>query len=805
MIYKFDAEKFGSFKGFKWDTSVRDFGNNVIKFKKMNIIYGRNYSGKTTLSRLARCLETGYTPEKYTNPTFNITTDKGNICEKTLDKRPDNIRVYNKDFIDENLGFLKDDNGEITPFAIMGGDNKSVLEKIAGIEKKIGSIENKCGIAFELYTKQSHARIKNTEKDAVEKDINGKLAKKATQDNDSIKQTSIYKEPNYNIAKIRADIEDIKKHSYKPVGETERAELVGVLQAEPMQDISWSHCLEINFQAIVQDTDLLLTKKITPTQPIQELLNDSVLQSWVKQGMPLHKDRMACAFCRQSLPQEIWETLNNHFSEESVKLESDIESISAKLSTAMQSISDIKFTDKIKFYKALHAKYDTIVSEYSNEKTLLISNIDHLQKSLQKRKSEIFTIQNPTNLIFDTQKLLVLLNDFSALVSSHNTKSTTLSDEQSKARKSIRLSDVSQYIITIGHEKLTQKLQQLEKEVRDLEAIANASLAEVDTLNAELVRLRLELKDERKGAQKVNEILSHYFGHDSLELKAVEEFGGKTFKFQIFRGKEVAYNLSEGECSLVAFCYYIAKLDDVDSSGRSLVIFIDDPISSLDSNHIFFIYSLIENCLAKPYEDSAGIKQKDNNGNLLYRYEQLFISTHNLEFLKYTKRLSHPKNELGHFHIILDTTTTKLLEMPRYLKDYVTELNYLFSEICICAFPANLSSSGHCFYGFGNVLRKFLEAYLFFKYPTTIDPENDHKVRLKTFFGDDAKSQSLIERISNEYSHLHGRIDRCAEPIDANEISSVAKYVLKRMKESDHEQYKCFLQSVSSVDPLDAT
>ena len=31
---------------------VRDDGNNVAEFKKINILYGRNYSGKTTLSRI---------------------------------------------------------------------------------------------------------------------------------------------------------------------------------------------------------------------------------------------------------------------------------------------------------------------------------------------------------------------------------------------------------------------------------------------------------------------------------------------------------------------------------------------------------------------------------------------------------------------------------------------------------------------------------------------------------------------------------------------------------------------------------
>jgi wobble nucleotide-excising tRNase len=81
--------------------------------------------------------------------------------------------------------------------------------------------------------------------------------------------------------------------------------------------------------------------------------------------------------------------------------------------------------------------------------------------------------------------------------------------------------------------------------------------------------------------------------------------------------------LSEGECSLIAFCYFMAKLDDIESNGKNLIIWIDDPISSLDSNHVFFVYSLLR---AEIVEAS--------------KYEQLFISTHNLDFLKYLKRLT---------------------------------------------------------------------------------------------------------------------------------------------------------------------
>lgn len=53
MIQKIDITKFGIYKDYKWDSNIgKDF-----YFKSVNIIYGRNYSGKTTLSRIFRTLE----------------------------------------------------------------------------------------------------------------------------------------------------------------------------------------------------------------------------------------------------------------------------------------------------------------------------------------------------------------------------------------------------------------------------------------------------------------------------------------------------------------------------------------------------------------------------------------------------------------------------------------------------------------------------------------------------------------------------------------------------------------------------
>src|SRR3970282_2137366 len=89
--------------------------------------------------------------------------------------------------------------------------------------------------------------------------------------------------------------------------------------------------------------------------------------------------------------------------------------------------------------------------------------------------------------------------------------------------------------------------------------------------------------------------------------------------------------------------------------------------------------------------------------------------------------------------------------MPRYLKEYVTEFNYLFHQIHKCAAISAVDDTNYVtFYNFSNNARKFFEIYLYYKYPDR--GMNEETLRL--FFGEERIPAVLIDRINNEYSHL---------------------------------------------------
>lgn len=156
MITKFKSiNNLAVFQNFNWDANIGDKGNNVVPFKKINIFYGRNYSGKTTLSRIIRALETGTISDKYENPQFEVSIqNNADAHQDNLASHGKKIRVFNEDFIKDNLRFIANSEESITPFAIIGGN--------ATIETEIQSLKDELGVGEQDQESGFYLELKNT-------------------------------------------------------------------------------------------------------------------------------------------------------------------------------------------------------------------------------------------------------------------------------------------------------------------------------------------------------------------------------------------------------------------------------------------------------------------------------------------------------------------------------------------------------------------------------------------------------------------------------------------------------------------
>lgn len=786
MITKFKSiNNLAVFQNFIWDTSIRDEGNNIVLFKPINIFYGRNYSGKTTLSRIVRALETGHISDKYENPHFEVSIKDAPECSNNnLSSHGKKIRVFNEDFVKDNIRFISNSDESITPFAIIGG-NATIEAEIQALKDKLGNNEdeNESGFYLELKNAVSIANSALQIFQTENTQLNLQLATKALDRNSGIKYKSErFGDQNYTTAKLSTDIETIIATSFYPLTDEEVTTKMNLLNERANADVSAISRPSLNLSSINERAKVLISKSISSSNKIEQLLKDAIINRWVKEGRLLHKDKLEqCSFCGNEISQERWDELDSHFDEQSEKLEKEIGVLIFEIEKLIPTVDGQIQINKSSFYTKFHSNLERLIVVKQKIVDAIKSELNYVKLRLQERKNDILNSKTFIEITDNSKRLEWCWTIFEHFRTQANRYSNSLGAEQNEARKLLRLREVSDFANTIQYSAVTARIQALketsDKEKQNKEAIEEKIRKQIEQIED---KERL-MNDEEKGALKVNEYLNNFFGHDFLTLQALEEpdaLVGKKIRFEIVRNGRKAHHLSEGECSLIAFCYFMAKLEDVETKGSKPIIWIDDPISSLDSNHIFFVYSLI----------NAEIIAKQE-------YEQIFISTHNLDFLKYLKRLPSAlnKNQCSYFLISREKEYSRIKLMPRYLKDYVTEFNFLFHQIYMCSTADADDESHHTmFYNFGNNTRKFLEAFLYYKYPNATDQIE----KLTKFFGENRQASTMTDRINNEFSHLEGLFERSMTPIDVPEMKKTATFILEKIKEKDNEQYEALLMSV---------
>ena len=781
------------FKGFDWEKEVRNESGNVLNFQDINIIYGRNYSGKTTLSRILRAMETGQLSEKFENPSFSVALANGTQATQTsLLGHGKTVRVFNEDFVRANLRFITNPDDSIEPFALLGDDNNKIEKEIEALEVELGSKEE--GKETGLYAQRTAANNKKNEAFQAHKKANEgfekQLKDKAIDRKIGIKYKSErFGEQNYDIQKLKKDIEKVQNSNYQQPANEQLTQHEKLITEKTLQPISPFHAPGLKFESLAIETEALVTKKISESDKIEELVKDAVLNRWVNDGRTHHKGkRDKCAFCDNPISEDRWKELEKHFDEESERLEKDIDALIDRIGTEKITASAALSIDKSRFYSKFHNQLDELTRTLKEVVGKYDKSLEKLVTQLKARKEDTLNqkaFEKPDDASAD---LLTTWSTYESIHTDSDSFTTSLNTEQANAKEALRLKEVSDYLITIKYqeqltliEELKEKLDKAKQEKEQIEGC----IREKEELIAAKKR---ELNDEEKGAKKVNEYLNNFFGHQFLTLEAkkdeIANEESKRIRFEVIRDGKKAYHLSEGECGLLAFCYFLAKLDDTNTRDSKPIIWIDDPISSLDGNHIFFVYSLLAAEIV-----STG------------KFEQLFVSTHSLDFLKYLKKLKGASlgqdgklkdYQKGYFVVVRQDKTSTVGAMPKYLKEYVTEFNYLFHQIHKCSEIETVDDTNYVtFYNFANNARKFFEIYLYYKYPD----QGMNEETLRLFFGEAQIPAILTDRINNEYSHLCGVFERGATPVEVPEMQTAARQIIERLQE-DNEQYSALLKSI---------
>ncbi len=325
-----------------------------------------------------------------------------------------------------------------------------------------------------------------------------------------------------------------------------------------------------------------------------------------------------------------------------------------------------------------------------------------------------------------------------------------------------------------SHEKYNEQLLKI--------AELKTTIAEQDTtlrdLQIEIRNLEQSLSEASRGADRINKLLAAYFGRDDLriEVSAVK-------RFQIVRGGVVAKNLSEGEETAIAFAHFITRVQDGRHPLGDTIIVIDDPVSSLDANHIFNTYALIK--------------------TLLGGCHQLFILTHSFEFYNlirdwvtddevqgYTKK---PQANWKKWSVFLvkrtDDAKAVLEEIPKELLKFKSEYHYLFSTLY--HFDKAGAGDFDCILSLPNIVRRFMEAFGGIMIPSSMGL----KQKRERLFPDEVERERVWKFI-NYYSH-NTTITRSLIIPDISECKAVVSACLRAVENWDSVYFKDIVSEVA--------
>ncbi|MCH7392107.1 AAA family ATPase [Acinetobacter dispersus] len=785
-------DNFGIFQNFDWNTHLSSNPaqqNQTYDFKDINIFYGRNYSGKTSLSKIIRALETKTLSPKYENPNFRIElADSSIISQNNLSAFAHPIHVYNSDFIRENLKFIHDENANIESFSVtLGGDNQQIVNRIQELKDELGSNEEntKSGVFLDIQNKENDVKNAKENYSNKNRDLEKLLTDKATRNSDSIKnQHLLFGDINYTIAKLKQDIVLAQDTTFQVLTDDQITEKKALINQIELADPSTILTYNLDFLPSVTSTNKIIEIIVGGDQKIPELVSNDDLNIWVQSGHTLHKDRTTCAFCSNTISEKRREELGQHFDQETEKLQQRISAGIKHLDTLLES-QDLKINFNIdEYYQHYHNNLSELRTALKTSLKKQESSIKQLKTLLEQKNKKLFTKLEaiyPTDYSEEINTILRKISDIRNTCIKLNSELTT---QQKEAKTALRINHIYHFLQDINYTQQNTDISLAFEAIAPLEIELTTLQTRKTTITTEIKSEEDKLKSEGEACKRINDILQHDFGHQAISLKAIENTHAQNIHFEIQRNGIKAHNLSEGEQSLISFCYFLAKIQDDLNQNKKPIIWIDDPISSLDSNHIFFIYALINNLICK-----------------LKQFSQLFISTHNLEFLKYLKRLdisfnnngATPNLKVSKYLIQRMSDNSYIHKMPIYMSEYATEFNYLFKQIHTCATEILVTDQNHsCFYNFGNNARKFIEIYSFYKFPTHMSDDE----RLKLFWNNEELERLFIGRINNELSHCSGVFERGMSLIDEPEMQRAAKAIIEKVQ-IDINQYNALLESVN--------
>jgi wobble nucleotide-excising tRNase len=373
--------------------------------------------------------------------------------------------------------------------------------------------------------------------------------------------------------------------------------------------------IQVN-DVVAHESNPILQKRVIGKEDVDisamiEKLGNS---DWVKEGKGFYdKNDKCCPFCQRATDDAFAKSLNEYFDESFVN---DTESIDA-LATDYQTDTETLLA-RLNSTVATPSRFLN-VERFKELIELLRTKITVNKQKILAKQKESSQLVSLDSLGAALVEVSTLISNANTLIADHNKMVSNLSTEKQALTSQIWKfvveeikADITAYQTKRGN--IKKAVDGLEKQITD----TTEAIAEKQNQIRELER---QTTSVQPAVDAINEILIS-FGFNNFSIVQAEN--GTSYKLVRPDGTAAMETLSEGEKTFVTFLYFFQLISgsatDTGITNNRVVVF-DDPVSSLDSDILFIVGSLIKGV----FDDV-----RTNKGYV----KQVFVLTHNVYFHK---------------------------------------------------------------------------------------------------------------------------------------------------------------------------
>ena len=579
----------------------------ILLDKKLNFVYGKNGSGKSSLTKLLL--------DEYNS---------------------DNIKVVAFQGFESIIG-----ENDMLNAIILGENNKKIEAQISEknnmkmeLKKQIGDLEKTIDAnvneskGFQKQSIDEAIRNLNRNKEqfftAIAREITNLYDKKLVANPRSYNKNSVIRESSQATV----------------IPETEFKDLVDIIYAQESNSIALiSPANFISPHDYIDEINKLLNLCVEERCAIVVESNEE--REYLKKGLDLHKPGDKCKFCGNIVSEVRYSTIKNYFDADEVKaitikldcLKGQVKNYIIKLKSIELDLNNIdaSFKDKI--------QNDILLLKGEVSKAL--DGFRAIQDALEKKNP--FQVVEPVyideKIVFDT-----FINKINTEIVAFNSLQENLQEAQTEAKRKLRLHHIAINLSDNEYLQITTKLaaathdsKVLENDINGIKRNIIKIEGDMSNIDNEIAKLISQTQSTERLVININEKLKDITNfslvlqcNDDMEYYEVMNRNGDIRPID---------QLSTGEKNLIAFLYFIESLETEGNRQQSKIIVFDDPMNSNDDTVQYFILEELHKIMKKYNREGSSDIFVLLTHNLFF-YQGLIhdiINSRNLEVNPYEK------------------------------------------------------------------------------------------------------------------------------------------------------------------------